>query len=342
MTTLVISDLHLGNQRHGDIVRLPAVRERLFAALEEIDRLVLLGDTVELLNRRPDRSMRIAEPVLRALGQRLGPDREVVLVAGNHDAPLVRRWALSTAHELTPDHDVPLDATPALRTVVSWLAPARVQVRYPGVWIGDRLWATHGHYLDRHLLPTSALGVPRPGRAGLTDPGAGGYELATARRHTGRRRDRSRRHPAVLTRRASLRAFGFTVFRAPRLLLRNGMAPLTARAIDLQMRHASIPAMARVTAQLGVQADTVVFGHVHRRGPIGGEPWPHPDGTTYLNTGSWLREPLLIDRAQPPHPYWPGGAVIVDDRGIARSVGLLDDLSDAELARAAANPELAG
>src|SRR2546421_5347040 len=32
---------------------------------------------------------------------------------------------------------------------------------YPGVWLSDRLWATHGHYLDRHLLPESAFGMGR-------------------------------------------------------------------------------------------------------------------------------------------------------------------------------------
>ena len=331
MSTLVISDLHLGNHRRADILRLPAVRERLFAALEGVERLVLLGDTMELVNRHPERSLVIAEPILRELATRLGPGPQIVIVPGNHDGPLVHRWAHSHRHELAADQVVPADASPALAHLVSWLGPDRTEVRYPGVWLTDRVWATHGHYLDRHLVPTSALGVIRPGRAGLREPGAGGYELASARRRAGHRRNRSRNHPSVIARRTALQAFGFTVFTAPRLLLRNGMAPLTARLIDTQMRHASIPAMARVTAQLGIDADTVIFGHVHRRGPIDGEPWPRRAGTTFFNTGSWLYEPLLIDRARAPHPYWPGGAVMVDERGISRSVGVLDGLSADEL-----------
>jgi hypothetical protein len=37
-------------------------------------------------------------------------------------------------------------------------------------------------------------------------------------------------------------------------------------------------------------------------------------------------EPLLLHRATPPHPYWPGGAVVVDGERDPVAVGLLDDL----------------
>jgi hypothetical protein len=70
---------------------------------------------------------------------------------------------------------------------------------------------------------------------------------------------------------------------------------------------------------------------VHRRGPINGERWPADNGTRFINTGSWLYEPLLIDRATPPHGYWPGGAVLLEDGREPQSVGLLDDVSAAEL-----------
>jgi len=115
----------------------------------------------------------------------------------------------------------------------------------------------------------------------------------------------------------------------PRLLLNSRMAPVTAKLLDVQMRHAAMPAMARVVKRLGVQADWVVFGHVHRRGPIGEEAWPG-GGPRMLNTGAWLYEPLLVDRATAPHPYWPGGAVLLQD-GTPRSLGLLDDLAAEQL-----------
>ena len=44
MRTLVISDLHLGSRIGRDVLRRPAALDRLCAALEEADRLVLLGD----------------------------------------------------------------------------------------------------------------------------------------------------------------------------------------------------------------------------------------------------------------------------------------------------------
>jgi hypothetical protein len=50
-----------------------------------------------------------------------------------------------------------------------------------------------------------------------------------------------------------------------------------------------------------------------------------------LNTGAWLYEPLLVHRASPPHPYWPGGSVLLEPGMEPRAVGLLDDLTPAML-----------
>ena len=49
------------------------------------------------------------------------------------------------------------------------------------------------------------------------------------------------------------------------------------------------------------------------------------------NTGSWLYEPLFVHGAGPPHPYWPGGAVILEDGTPPRTVGLLDGVSREQL-----------
>src|SRR5205807_44374 len=53
-------------------------------------------------------------------------------------------------------------------------------VFYPGVWLSPRVWATHGHYLDRHLLPESAFGIARGLLGRLPHTGATpiDYELA--------------------------------------------------------------------------------------------------------------------------------------------------------------------
>lgn len=336
MKTLVVSDLHLGNRAEHDVLRLAVARERLLAAVDRVDRLVLLGDTMELMTRHPERSMAVAEPVMRALGQRLGPNREVILVPGNHDGPLIHRWARSQDGRLEVSTAVPPDASPALEALVSWLSPARARISYPGVWLGERVWATHGHYLDRHLIPESALGVRRGrlGREPVSPTRPAEYERARRRRRRSgeplAQRLMSRPVGTLLELLAELLRAG-PVPQLAQLLLRTGLAPVTAAVLDTQMRHSGIPAMAGVARRLGVDAEWVVFGHVHRRGPIDSERWPDAGGTRFVNTGAWLYDPLLVDRAVPPHGYWPGGAVLLDDGATPRSVGLLDDLGAVEL-----------
>jgi UDP-2,3-diacylglucosamine pyrophosphatase LpxH len=346
--TLIISDLHLGNRGARDVLRRAEPRARLLEAIDGVDRLVLLGDTVELMTRSPRHSMAVAEPVLRDLGRRLGPDREVIVIAGNHDAPLVRPWVLDRGQQLGLDEQVEPTATRALERVTSWLAPAQVTVRYPGAWLGDGVWVTHGHYLDRHLLPESAFGLPR-GR--LRDDIEGGVSPFQYERS--RRRRPGSRSPERLASRFAARPLAttleliaelvrtMTLPQLPQMLQRARLAPVTATLIDAQMRHAALAAMARVVARLGVDTEAVVFGHVHRRGPLDDEPWPDL-GRRLLNTGSWVYEPLLVDRATTPHPYWPGGAVLLEPGRAPRAVGLLDDLGPTELIGARARAQLIG
>ena len=340
MRTLVISDLHLGNRAHSDVLRLPGPRARLLEALDGIDRLVLLGDVVELVHRHSEAELAAAEPILRAIGERIGPDREVMVVPGNHDRALVRSWALSHGPWLEPDTTVDPSASPALERMLDWLAPARTTVHYPGAWLGGGVWATHGHYLDHHLFPESAFGVPRgrlrgpAGRAGIAD-----YEGRQRRRRPSRHPNLDRllaRPLATVLEMAVELLRAATVPWVPQALKDLRLAPLTATLIDLQMRRAAVPAIERVARRLGVEADWVVFGHVHRRGPMDGESWPAgPGGMRTINPGSWLYEPLLVDRAGAPHPYWPGGAVLLEPGREPRTIGLLDDFSAAELGRRA-------
>jgi hypothetical protein len=118
---------------------------------------------------------------------------------------------------------------------------------------------------------------------------------------------------------------------APRRLLRPRMARLTASVLGAQMRRASLPALSHVVGRLGVDADWVLFGHVHRLGPLPGDVetrWRAPrGGPRIFNTGSWVYEPLLVHNATAPHPYWPGGAVILEDDRAPRAVGLLDTVA---------------
>jgi hypothetical protein len=333
VSTLVISDLHLGSRLGRDVLRRPKALEALLAALDGVERLVLLGDIVELLEGRPREAMDVAEPVLRALGARLGSAAEVIVVPGNHDAGFVRPWLRAHDESLGLDTPIPLDATPALARLTSWLEPARVRVSYPGVWLADRVWATHGHYLDRHLLPEAAYGVARGllgrmPRDGATPADYEGGPSAT-------------RVEALLTRwlprplaelmdelAELLRAA--TMPSSPRRVLGRRLAPFAQHALGAQMRRASIPALARVVHRLGVDADWVLFGHVHRCGPLAGDvlrQWSGPGGVPRIaNTGSWVYEPVLLHRVAPPHPYWPGGAIRLAEGGEPEAIGLLDHL----------------
>jgi UDP-2,3-diacylglucosamine pyrophosphatase LpxH len=328
--TLVISDLHLGARARPGVLARAEPRRRLVAQLEGVDRLVLLGDVLEGVNRR---SVRVAEPVLREIGHAMGPQRAIVCVPGNHDRVLIRRWIRARGGALGVDEVVPRDASPGMATLTAWLEPAEVSVRYPGVWLSDRVWATHGHYLDRHLLPESAFGVWRGllGRPAPDDASPSDYERRPTRTATASRLSDLVPGPlaavgggAVDLVRAS------TMPLAPRRVLDPRMARVTSLLLGMQMRRASIPAMARVVQRLGIDADWVLFGHVHRLGPLAGEDpeqWQGPDGHPRIaNSGSWVYEPLLVHRAKPPHPYWPGGAIVLEDDSDPAPAGLLDDL----------------
>ena len=347
MRTLIVSDLHLGHRSRYDVLRREGPRARLLQALDGIDRLVLLGDTLELATRHPRRPMAIAEPVLRQIGERLGPRRHVILVPGNHDGALARSWALARGTGLGTAETVDPEISRGLARVSSWLAPARVTVSYPGVWLREGVWATHGHYLDRHLLPESAFGLPRGRlRDGLPANGRplaipGEYERPRRPRGAGGRRGRSgpglgsrlRSRPVatVLEHLAEMLRLA-AMPRLPHLMLQANLAPLTASLLDAQMRRAAVPAMAHVAHRLGIEADWLVFGHVHRNGPRDGERWQvRPGGPRLLNTGSWLYDAVLLDRATAPHPYWPGGAVLLEPGREPRAVGLLDELTAEEL-----------
>jgi predicted phosphodiesterase len=340
MRTLVVSDFHLGDRLQRAVLRKPAALEALLDSLAGVDRLVLLGDVVELLEGRPDRAMPAAEPILRAIGGRLGAGAEVIVVPGNHDGDLIAPWLRANGVAPALAGSVPRNATPLLADLVAWLGPADVQVRYPGVWLGDRVWATHGHYLDRHLLPEAAFGIargllgrlPRDGARPVDYERAGGPSLTRVEARLTRRLPRPL---AALVDDLAELLRAATMPLGKRSLLPRRLSPFTVGVLGAQMRRASIPALGRVVHRLGVDADWVVFGHVHRVGPLAGDDpldWLGPGGRPRIaNSGSWVYEPLLVHHATPPHPYWPGGAIVLEDGSDPRPVGLLDHLAASAL-----------
>ena len=160
MSTLILSDLHLGSISRSDLLRRAELREPLLEAVAEVDRVILLGDVLELRHGPAREAMDAARPFFEDLGRALG-GRELILAAGNHDHALVDPWLAARGAEVEPPALgveqllEPADVSPAFARIAEWASPARVRIAYPGLWVRPDVYATHGHYLDCHLtVPT--------------------------------------------------------------------------------------------------------------------------------------------------------------------------------------------
>jgi predicted phosphodiesterase len=191
MRTLIISDLHLGGNSATDVLRRADVREHLLAVAAQADRIVLLGDVLELRHGPMRLALAAARPFFQALGAAI-QGGEIVLVAGNHDHALIDPWLASRGQEHEPPPlgveqlIAPEQASEAYARIAGWCAPARVTVAYPGLWVRDDVCAMHGHFLDCHLtVPTlerlSVGAMSRVlGRHPSTFASVGDYEAAGA------------------------------------------------------------------------------------------------------------------------------------------------------------------
>jgi hypothetical protein len=82
------------------------------------------------------------------------------------------------------------------------------------------------------------------------------------------------------------------------------------------LRRNALDALGEVVARLQIGADHVVFGHSHRAGPLPSDDiteWRTPSGAWLYNSGSWVHEPAFTGADGTQSPYWPGGAILVED-----------------------------
>ena len=364
MRTLVLSDLHFGTHSRTDVLRDRRCRELLLGALAGCDRLVLLGDILELRHGPLREALAAAAEPLAEMGAALGPDAEVVLLAGNHDHYLVHPWSQRRANTDPPAPPPPLGSETAvdwiagdpLHALAGMLAPARVRSAYPGVWLRPDVWATHGHYLDVHMTVPSlerlGAGVMRrivaPRESGVHPPPASAedYEAiltpiyawlhavaqgAVAGRGSGLQggsvggwRTLSRPRGHRSLRERAMAA-GWPVLVAA--LNRAGLGPLRAEVSGPALRRSGLRGMDEVSARLGVTADYVIFGHTHRAGPLpGNDPveWTTARGGRLINSGCWVHEPAFMGPDASQSPYRTGFCVVVDDDGPPRLLNLLD------------------
>ena len=324
MRTVVISDLHLGTASGADLLQRSRPRERLLAALEGADRVVLLGDVVELRDLPARIALDRAAPVLSAIA-RAAAGARIVLVPGNHDHQLARP-VLEPSRRAANGALGPARLASAggagLAGAVARSLGRDVAIAYPGYWIRPNVYATHGHYLDchttvarveavaAHVLSRAIGGIPhghlaseryeralRPiyafnyrraqaPRAWRSLAGQGVAQEAAARRSAG-----------PPTRRPSSRAARPSSGAAAAVAAANriGIGPLELDLSPSERRDRGRAAMAEVIERLGVGGAGVhvIFGHTHRAGPFEGEEdgWTLPGGGVLVNCGSWVGRP---------------------------------------------------
>lgn len=331
-------------------------RAKLLDAARECDRLVLLGDVIEFRHGPEREALAAAREPLRELGATLGASREVVIVPGNHDHRLLNAWLERRGRRGPPpplglDCQVDVRRGDGLATISRWLEPAKVRIFYPGVWLRDDVYATHGHYADLHVtMPTLerlAAGVMgrvvdlRDGRPSSAED----YEAALApiyswldavAQRVEPRRGRTLHESSVRgwvaltgTRGRGLRrrtlVLGYSLVIA--MLNRAGIGPLRAEVTGAALRRAGLRGLEEAMRRLGVDAPYVVFGHTHRAGPLPGDDeaeWRTQRGSRLVNAGCWITDSSLAEGERPGSPYRPGFCVSIQSSGPPELVNLLD------------------
>jgi hypothetical protein len=297
-----------------------------------------------------------------------------VIVPGNHDHHLLDEWferrRLDGARPLGLEQRIEADGGPVAE-LVTGLGRARVELAYPGLWLRPGIYATHGHYMDRHLTVPSferlavaaverVIGGPR--EAAVDEPGEreapgsatpGDYErvqaplyaflfaLAQSGAAAGRlggANPSARVWQAVgggYGRAAKLRGLLLGSVALPGAVgvaNRLGLGPVKSDLSPGTISRAGLAAMGEVVRRLGVDADHVIFGHTHRRGPLRAEAgWRLESGTRLWNTGSWVHSPWLYGKTAADSPYWPGTVIVLEDDRSPRPENLLEDRSKREL-----------
>jgi hypothetical protein len=224
----------------------------------------------------------------------------------------------------------------------------------------------HGHHLDVHCaIPTLevlAAGAMKRMVGAIPDPATpDDYEAllapiyawiqASAQRAAPHRRPAGgasavnvwhalegagrRRSP----RRALIRA-GFRL--AVLAVNRAGLGPVRPDLSATALRRGGLAGLAEVARRLSLAPAHLVFGHTHRTGMLDGDDaseWRTPAGTRMHNAGCWVFETHFMGRLpRGESPYWPGGAIALDDEGPPRLERLLGDLPESVLAGPAASP----
>ncbi|MBA2341883.1 MAG: hypothetical protein H0V85_00290, partial [Thermoleophilaceae bacterium] len=116
---------------------------------------------------------------------------------------------------------------------------------------------------------------------------------------------------------------------------RLGLGPFSPDVSAGVLRRSGLNAMAEVARSLRIEADHIVFGHIHRPGPLPGDriaEWRPAGSPALTNTGSWSFDEVFLGRdGAATNPYWPGSIVYVGDEGPPEIVSVLAELSFEQL-----------
>jgi Calcineurin-like phosphoesterase len=343
MRTAVVSDLHLGALSGSDVARHGEPLEALREALGRADRIVLLGDVLELRERPPAPLLEVARPVFERLADATAGKRLTIL-PGNHDHAMAEPWLARTrlaGRALGPENEWPVppdDAHGPAGVIASWLAGTEVTLAYPGFWPRSDVYATHGHYLDVHLTVPRIESIAASAMGRLTGRGdscasADDFEAVLAPLYgffdglsqggsasaleRGGRVSRS-----VWSRANGDRSVGglllgrVTIPAAVAALNWLRIGPFSPILTGPELRRAGLLAMAGVADALAPDARHVLFGHTHRAGPLPGDDeheWTTLTGSRLWNTGNWFLERAFVSEGEDSNPYWPGTVIWLED-----------------------------
>ncbi len=353
MNCALVSDLHLGILSGVDVARDPSVRARLVDAVSGADHVVLVGDVLEMRERRVADLLEIARPLFDELGE-VTAGKRLTVVPGNHDHGLAAPWlsrlrldgtevAAEGVWKVEPGDGL-------LGRLAARMPHTHMTVAYPGFRVRPDVYVTHGHYLDVPLTVPRIESVAASVMARLAGRGhrpesAADYEAALGPLYgllggfADSAGDATVRRGGQLSRRVwrqtndSRRLGGLALGRvaipgAVFVLNRLGAGPLEAAISGEHLRRGGLRAMRQVAGVLAPGAEHVIFGHTHRPGPLPGDDlteWRSDGGPSLWNSGCWCHEPALLGASGQPGPYWPGTVIRLGDDGPPRVENVLRD-----------------
>jgi hypothetical protein len=232
-----------------------------------------------------------------------------------------------------------------LSSAWKWLGDVELQLAYPGIWLRDDVYATHGHYMDcyRRLPRLECIAAatmvravgPLPHRTTPDD-----YErilwpiyrvafrlaqVGVARRITSPSETAWRTLAGGQSRPWTRRAAARVAPGALSMLNRALRHDFTTDFSYEEVSGSGAAAATELFRHLEVEADHLLVGHTHRAGPLPKEEaWVLPGGGKLHNTGCWVSNTAFGD--PPPRPFRAGDVTWLDETGPPYRLNAFDEM----------------